>query len=531
MPLTIIDVDGTKQIAETIEPLHVPMIVVAGDFPSDCGDAVVSLFQRAIIPSAAELGAIIVDDAKRSGCATALALTARDQVKPVQLIGIVPHERAEADIEPNHQKVFRLPPGNASKATFEVAEQLVNDSTVSNRVLVLLFGGSSDDKKLLVQCVRKGWPILIVGKTGGIADQLVAATEKLPDGSVPPQPSDPDLREILDADTVTMLDLDTSIEEFQRLMLAQLDSSTALETLKQAWARFDELDASAVREQTFFRKIELALIILAVVAAFVSILSNVLGKPTGLHLAVILIPIVISIVGAYNSHFRDGNKWILFRGAAEALKREILRFQTKAGTYSDAQCTQTSRESKLAARMKDILSGLSQSEVNKTSLKRNPKWPDPTPRDRFFSPEEYIKYRVNDQVNYFLKKTRALSRKLIAIQTIIYVMGGVGTLLAALRQDVWVALATAVVTAFATKLQADQTENSLMQYNQTLASLRNVVAWWNALTRWQKSRRTNIDVLVDQTEKAMEAETAGWVQQMQSALDKLTEKEPATQKQ
>jgi hypothetical protein len=51
------------------------------------------------------------------------------------------------------------------------------------------------------------------------------------------------------------------------------------------------------------------------------------------------------------------------------------------------------------------------------------------------------------------------------------------------------------------------------------------------LTSWEKTRRKNIDLLVDQTEKALERETAGWVQQMQSTLDKLTEKENGSEQQ
>jgi hypothetical protein len=199
------------------------------------------------------------------------------------------------------------------------------------------------------------------------------------------------------------------------------------------------------------------------------------------------------------------------------------------GIYSDEQCQQTTRESKLAAKLKDILSALEQSEANKTSLAPMPQgnlpWTD------FLSPDDYIRERLHDQVAYFVSKTQKLSRKLTRMQLCIYIVGGAGTLLAAIKFDIWVALATAVVTAFATKLQADQTENSLIQYNQSLASLRNIDCWWKALSRWEKSRRNNIDVLVDQTEKTLETETAGWVQQMQSALDKLTEKEPSTQAQ
>jgi uncharacterized membrane protein YhiD involved in acid resistance len=142
------------------------------------------------------------------------------------------------------------------------------------------------------------------------------------------------------------------------------------------------------------------------------------------------------------------------------------------------------------------------------------------------APEEYVAARIREQINdYFKGKIRWLNRRLIPMQLAILVAGGAGTYLAAIKLNVWVALATAVVTALTTKLQSDQTEMTLVHYNQTLATLQNIDAWWKALSSWEKTRPRNIDLLVDQTEKALEAETAGWVQQMQSALDKLTEKE------
>jgi len=133
-----------------------------------------------------------------------------------------------------------------------------------------------------------------------------------------------------------------------------------------------------------------------------------------------------------------------------------------------------------------------------------------------------------DQTHYFTSKIRRLSRQLTLTQLLIYGIGGGGTFLAAMHRDVWVALTTAVVTALSTKLQADQVVTSLVQYNQALVGLKNIEIWWNALSPWEKSRRINVDVLVDQTENVLASETAGWIQQMQSALDKLTEKEQST---
>ena len=152
-------------------------------------------------------------------------------------------------------------------------------------------------------------------------------------------------------------------------------------------------------------------------------------------------------------------------------------------------------------------------------------------RLKILTPEAYLRERVEDQISYFVTKTAALYRQLKQLQLWILIVGGLGTFLAAIRLEVWVALTTALATAFTNKLEIDQVENSLVQYNVTLTNLRNIQSWWKGLTSWEKTRGKNIDLLVDQAEKALERETAGWVQQMQSTLDKLTEKEKTSDQQ
>jgi hypothetical protein len=243
------------------------------------------------------------------------------------------------------------------------------------------------------------------------------------------------------------------------------------------------------------------------------------------HVLIVLTPITISILVAANSRFREGNKWILLRASAEAIKREIFRYRMRAGAYSNEQCLQVSRESKLAAKLTDISSALVQSEVNQTSV---PSAVDTDPRHlTFLSPDDYLNDRIDDQISYFVAKTASLSTQLKKIQVWIYIAGGAGTALAAFHGDVWVALTTAVAATLTTRLETDQVGYSLIQYNQALTGLRNIASWWKALSQWEKGRRRNIDLLVEQTETTLEGELAGWAQQMQSALDKLTEKEQA----
>jgi hypothetical protein len=539
MAQQIIDIDPAKPIQESIQALSLParpLILLLGEFDAAYDNQVRSVCSRVLAPLALDPGALIVDDGN-SRCAAIVGQAAADQDHMAPLLAIAPHNAAEVDA--NHEFVLRLPAGTSDpiKSMFQIADALTDRASDRQPAIAVLFGGAQPQTKAVIRAAQRGWPVLVVKGTGGLADKIAAAVTRAADGAMPPPPADPDLRQIVETAAIYLSSLDGSMDELNRAILGRIAtrSETAAATLANAWQRFDNVDMAARAKQTVFRKLELGLILLAVAAALSAILTTDKALPPQwaawirkdwLHIIVVLIPILISITAAYNSHFRDGNKWILLRGAAEALKREIFRFRTRAGVYSDEQCLQSSRESKLAAKVRDITSALEQSEVNKASLVEQP--PGDPKRATFLSPDEYVQARLGDQMHYFSGKIRRLSRQLTLTQLLIYAVGGGGTFLAAMHRDVWVALTTAVVTALSTKLQADQVETSLVQYNQALVGLKNIEIWWNALSPWEKSRRINVDVLVDETEKVLASETAGWIQQMQSALDKLTEKEQST---
>lgn len=544
MPATIIDIDATKKLEDQVATLKLaksPPIVLLGDADPGLSAKVRAICSRVLAPVALDPGALIVDNAKCGSCAALMGLAAADEDHTPQLVGIVPHDRAGAGIDPNHDLILRLPAEwiDTTKYMFQVIDAIAAPSAAAGQAIAILIGGGDDEKKAAIRCTRRDWPIVVIQGSGGLADQIVAAMTPGPDGK-PPAISDPDLRRIVEDGSISKASLDGDVDDITHLILGRIAprSETAREVLSVAWSLFNQLDKAAITRQKLFRRLELSLVWLAVAAALVAILSSGnalrpdwqrwITQGHALHALVLGIPIVISIIGAYNSYFRDGIKWILLRGAAEAVKREIYRFRTKSGVYSDDNSDTASREEKLAAKIADITSQLEHSHVNKTNLPEG-KPPDAAELE-FLDPDRYVVERVRDQTGYFKKKTRELNRTLHWSQLAIFVVGGGGTLLAAIHLDVWVAMATAVVSAFATKLQTDQVENSLVQYNQAYAALRSIEIWWTALSRWEKGRQKNIDLLVDQTERTLEAEMAGWVQQMQSALEKLTEKEPAKAK-
>ena len=534
--------DTIDSIIAQIKSEPRPLIILLGDYDVSLDPMVKSLCTRAIVPAAVSSGAVIVDNGANSGCSALIGQAARgeDQGPAPVLVGIATHSVAEP--EPNHTMIVRLPAGwpDPMKALVQIAGELVKDETAVDRpVLTVLFGGGETEKEALVRCARRKWPILVVRESGGLADEILKGMEPGADGTAPAQVADPDLREIIETADIYKFLISGNVDDLNRILLARIDSR--VDTLADAWNRYDVLDQAAIRKQVSFKNLQRAILGLGLIATLLAIARSGSALPlwikqlfpahfasafqTLTHVLIVLTPITISILVAANSRFRQGNKWILLRASSDAIKGEIFRYRMRAGAYSNQQCLQVSRESKLAAKLADISSALVQSEVNQDNVPAEVET-DPK-RLTFLSPDDYLNDRINDQISYFVRKTASLSKRLQTVQLWIYIVGGAGTALAAFHGDVWVALTTAVAATLATRLETDQVEHTLIQYNQALTGLRNIASWWKALSQWEKARRRNIDLLVEQTETTLEGELAGWVQQMQSALDKLTDKEQA----
>jgi SMODS and SLOG-associating 2TM effector domain 1/Protein of unknown function (DUF4231) len=248
-----------------------------------------------------------------------------------------------------------------------------------------------------------------------------------------------------------------------------------------------------------------------------------------LHVVIVIVPITMAILVAAANRFNTGNKWVVLRVSAEAIKQEIFRYRTRAASYIDPQMPELSREATLASKIESISRHLMQTDVNLSALR--PDADSITPpmngttgtHDGYsvLTPERYISLRLVDQYTYYQRKTIRLERQLRLLQWSIYILGGVGTLLAAIGLDLWIALTTALVTACTTYLGYQQLENTLIKYNQAATDLANVQGWWMALSLDERANQQNVDKLVEHTEKILAGELTGWVQEMHNALAEL----------
>jgi hypothetical protein len=320
-------------------------------------------------------------------------------------------------------------------------------------------------------------------------------------------------------------------------------------SLKYAWKVFAQYDENAKIHQKDFNWLQKWIMALGVIATvlvlsksqFSSFFQSGTIQDGAISLIIIIVPISISILVAARNQFKFGNKWVLLRGGAEAIKREIYSYRTNSLNYSEKQIGTLTRDQVLNAKIEAITKQLLQSEVNLSAIQpyiESDKKPIPpkmygaSVHDKGYvdlTPDDYIKFRIGDQINYYDQRIAQLDLRLRIFQWLIYIMGGIGTFLAAERHELWVALTVALVGLFTTFLEYRQIQNTIMQYNQARTNLENLQNWWIALPEADRMKeKGNIDKLVDTAETILNSELTGWVQQMQGAMTKIYEQKPTS---
>ncbi|MFL6276479.1 MAG: DUF4231 domain-containing protein [Blastocatellia bacterium] len=515
------------------------------------------LFGRGIARAAVEARALILDGGTESGVMKLMGEGVAGRGYKTPLVGVAPKDLVtyppdeQADrvrLEPNHSH-FVLVEGNTwgseTATLFGLAEALSQREVASQAVgkgpqkdaekadgkklaVAILAGGGQVTRNEVLRAVRQNLSLIVVEGSGGLADEIAAAWR-----ARPALPDDPVMAEIIDDGEIHLHLLSNPVKGIERLIIRELGSDVVLQ---QAWETFADYDLNANLQQKRFDRLQLAILAFGLLATTLAIIKQILplGDPDHpdlwhrlLFRILIVVPITITVLVTVATRFKQASKWLLLRAGAEAIKREIYRYRSRAMYYKE------NPEQQLSQKVEDITRRTMRTDVNSMGLR-------PYDKDKGFppymyasqggddgfsllTPDRYIKVRLGDQVIYFRKKTLTLERRLKLLSWATFIIGGVGTYLAAIDRAVWVALTTAVIAALGTYLAYTQTENTLTKYNQAATDLTNVKAWWTALSAEDQSKQENLDSLVEHTEQVLQSELDGWVQQMQNALDKLRE--------
>lgn len=91
--------------------------------------------------------------------------------------------------------------------------------------------------------------------------------------------------------------------------------------------------------------------------------------------------------------------------------------------------------------------------------------------------------------------------------------------------ELWVALTNSLAAAFGAYMKYQMLQESLPKYNQAAAALTNVRTWWISLSAAEQARKSNINLLVENTEGILRSEFSSWVQEMQDTIAEMQKEE------
>ena len=526
-----------SEIVEALElPSYESILVVSGGaaaLETRLIQPLAELFKNGLVAAAVDTRALLIDGGTQAGIMELLGKEVRGSTPHVTLTGVTPlskvnypgHAGGSTPLDPNHSRFILTDGaewGDETDTLFRLAEILAIDKPGS--CLVILAAGGDISKNEILQAVRRRLPIVIITGSGGLADVLTSAALNK---ATPP--ADAAIAEILADGQLDFFTLGSAVATFQDLITGKLGAD---KNLVDAWQSFANFDLNANRQQQRSDRLVKWSIFLGLVATTLAIVKQVADPQKKqlfpwsiLSQLLIIIPIALSVLNLAAQKFKQARKWILLRSAAESVKREIYRYRTRATYYKKEA------EKQLSQKLDDISRRTYTTEVNSGAIIQYDRRLGFPPAmyaasledDGFslLSPQRYVTLRLENQLNYFNRKTKGLDRWLTTLTWLGFIIGGAGSYLAAVNEPVWVALTTALSAALVTYLSYRQTEMTLVKYNQTASTLNGIRSWWWSLSPDDKKIQDNIDALVDHTETALQNELEGWVQQMQNALEQL----------
>jgi SLOG in TRPM, prokaryote/SMODS and SLOG-associating 2TM effector domain 1/Protein of unknown function (DUF4231) len=552
------DPEPTELLARLeLEPGR-PVVVVAGGAKTLSGDAhdlAAGAVGPAIARAAAVTGAAVVDGGTAAGIMAIVGEAAqRTHHEDLVLLGVAPGGCVTypgsppdapgdgAALEPNHSHFVLADSaewGGETSLLVELSETLAAGEP---NVMVVAGGGEVTTEEVL-EAARRRWPIFVLVGSGGTADRLAAAWRSFhqprrgqSSGEAPP---DRVLQEIVSDGDLRLYERPDPGELARQLAWELQD----VEVLKQAWKSFATYDELAGKARKRFERVQISILVVGIVATFLALLKEAinLGPDSSLswiddtlHWTVVGLPILVSLLVGIAWRLGAGKRWVLLRGAAETIKREIYRFRTATGIYGSAPGPDaaSSAEELLSAQLDAIEAKLLQTEASSDVLTP---YSGPLPPEMYgasrdddgispLTPEQYVALRIGDQLSYYHPRVAKLARTRRRFQLAALASGCVGAILAAAGLEVWIGLTTVIAGAALAFLGYLQVESTLVAYNQAAGKLEALRRGWEA-RRPERRDHKAFEALAADAETVIATELGGWVQQMNEALEETQAKQ------
>lgn len=302
--------------------------------------------------------------------------------------------------------------------------------------------------------------------------------------------------------------------------------------LERAWQHQAEFDANASQAQQRHINLRRWVIILSVVATLVAILTDLANQQLGptaplaqiLQYALIATPLLGSAVLAFANKFQQGERWLALRAGAEEIKREIYFYRTLHQADSNREQWLHDRVAEIQREAYDAVDDDLVLAPYRGPLPPSYSPNDPTSDPGFndLGPDQYLQYRLEDQLNWHANKAAGLQRGRIVLQILVIAFGGLGALLAAVGGlfSLWVAFTAALVAALNAWLELRQYDSLLKNYGQVMLELNIIHDRWQSLSPAEQTVAEFLR-LVTATEGVLWSQHNLFVTKMRQAIAEL----------
>jgi hypothetical protein len=310
-----------------------------------------------------------------------------------------------------------------------------------------------------------------------------------------------------------------------------LEPQPTVPILKTAWTRYAQLDALSSKHSkphySWRRRIAILGVLAALFAVVTQAYSNYLPASVGWLLKFLLIvtPITASVLAAFVNKFYDGNEWLVSRAGAEEILKEIYMYRTFFKNKADRRAW---LENRLASIQRKVFRGLAGELVlDKAPAKIPPYYypddPNSDPGFQDLTGNEYIKYRLEDQLAWHIRKVQQFEQERVRLQVYILVAGGFGALLAALGEgfSIWVAVTASLGAALIGWQELRNLDPTIKNYSKVIMELMIIYDHWNAL---EPEERTDVEFfqMVKATEDVLWSQNVEYIKAMQEVLARET---------
>lgn len=299
--------------------------------------------------------------------------------------------------------------------------------------------------------------------------------------------------------------------------------------LEVAWRKFAQYDDASVKRTAHFTNLRRWIAIFGVLATFFAILTTYSENysPTiALILKSLLVasPIIASLLAAYTNEFFSTGDWLVARAGAEEILKDIYIYRT---ILRDNPKRREWLEKRLARVQRSVYRGMNGELVMEAfkgavppAPRFNPGAPNSDSGFTDLSGDEYFKYRLENELNWHVKKINVKQKERTRLQLLIYISAGIGSSLAAFGNSqlaVWVALTAAFTSAFLGWQQLKNLELVVKNYSKVIIELGIISDHWKNLEAEERTQ-SEVNRMVRATEDMLWSRNVEYIKAMQEAL-------------